>query len=153
MIWAQERTDKTLTGVHPVLAGRVRLVLAAMAAIGYPMVATNGLRTEEEQWALYQRGRDGRPGAIVTNADGCDKRSNHQTKADGYGHAVDCAFIDPSNPAKPSWEDDLPWEAYGALARAVGLRWGIKLNANTVDRPHVELPYQPPLPVVQDQKA
>jgi hypothetical protein len=73
----------------------------------------------------------------VTNADGVTNKSNHQAHDDGYGHAIDCCFIVDG---KPTWEvPDTWWSAYGALASAVGLKWGIKISG-WVDRPHVELP-------------
>lgn len=122
-------------GLHPVLIRRLRLVHSAMAALGFPMILTDGMRTEEEQRALYAIGRT-KPGRIVTAADGITVRSQHQVKPDGYGYAADCCFLVDG---RPSWSDDLPWEAYGACARAVGLRWGIRIGT-WIDRPHVELP-------------
>lgn len=128
-----------LTGVHPVLADGVNRVLDAMRALGFPMFVTEGVRTLERQRALYEQGRS-QPGPIVTNADGIRKRSNHQVhEGDGYGHAVDCAFSGP----EPFGEHQ-PWAAYGACAEAIGLRWGGAWQGSLVDRPHVELPAQPP---------
>ena len=123
--------------VHPVLLRKVNVVLAAMAVAEMPMAITpNPVRTAEMQNLLYQQGRT-KPGPIVTNADGYKTKSNHQVKADGYGHAVDCHFIVngvPSWNVPNSW-----WEAYGALAVAVGLEWGGNWES-FIDRPHVQLP-------------
>lgn len=47
-----------------------------------------GVRTTARQQQLYAQGRT-KSGIKVTNADGVRKKSNHQAKADGYGHAVD----------------------------------------------------------------
>ena len=53
-----------------------------------------GVRTTARQQALYAQGRTVK-GVKVTNADGVKRKSNHQTKADGYGHAVDLyPFVD-----------------------------------------------------------
>lgn len=120
-------------GLHPVLVRRLLKVHEAMLAIGYPMLLTDGARTVEQQQALYAIGRS-KPGKIVTNADGVKVLSNHQIR-EGYGLAADCCFLIDGH---PSWDDDLPWQAYGELARAVGLRWGIKVG-DWIDRPHVEL--------------
>jgi hypothetical protein len=120
-----------------VLLRKLGRVWAAMAALGFPMMPTDGVRTAEAQAALYAQGRT-KPGHIVTNCDGVTTKSNHQVKDDGVGHAVDCAFLDANG--QPSWEDHFPWSAYGEAAKAVGLIWGIHLNATTIDRPHVELP-------------
>lgn len=125
--------------VHPVLLRKIKVVLAAMAVADMPMVVTpNPVRTAETQHALYQQGRT-KPGKIVTNADGYKTKSNHQVKADGYGHAVDCHFVVNGI---PTWDvPDAWWAAYGALCRAVGLRWGIRIG-EWIDRPHAELAQQ-----------
>jgi peptidoglycan L-alanyl-D-glutamate endopeptidase CwlK len=123
-----------LEGVHPELVEKVQRVLAAMAALGYPMVVTDGVRTAAQQHALWQQGRE-KPGPIVTNADGVVKKSNHQPHEDGFGHAVDCAFVDEHG--QPSWDDKWPWATYGACAQALGLRWGGTWAIR--DRPHIEL--------------
>jgi len=128
-------SDK-LTGLHPDLIIRVKHVLAAMAALGHPMIVTDGVRTDAQQVVLYAKGRT-LPGRIVTNADGLHKRSNHQTKADGYGYAVDCTFLDATG--VPTWDEALPWNAYGACAKALGLVWGGDFKS-LVDKPHIELP-------------
>lgn len=130
--------DQNLTkmvGCHPKLIEKVLSVISAMSALGFTLVVVQGLRTEQEQIALYAQGRTA-PGSIVTNADGVTKLSNHQVKADGFGHAVDCAFkVD----GKISWGDKLPWQCYGECAKAVGLVWGGDWTS-IKDRPHVELP-------------
>jgi peptidoglycan L-alanyl-D-glutamate endopeptidase CwlK len=123
--------------LHPVLVRRIALVHDAMRAAGMPMRITDGVRTAEMQAALYQIGRS-KPGTIVTNADGVKVKSKHQPhEDDGYGHAVDSAFVVGNS---VTWDvPDSWWEAYGALCRAVGLRWGIKIGT-WIDRPHAELP-------------
>lgn len=130
-----------LAGCAAELIRRVGLVLDAMTAIGYPMMVTDGLRTVGQQQALYALGRTS-AGAIVTNADGLPVsqgghgRSNHQAAIDGFGHACDCAFVVNGS---PSWDARLPWKAYGAIAEALGLKWGGDWAA-LHDLPHVELP-------------
>lgn len=128
----EERTERTLATVDPVLALKVRRVLAAMAALGCQMVATDGRRTTAQQQALYAKGRTA-PGKIVTHLDGVTKRSRHQD-----GKAIDCCFADLTTGAlwKPTYTG--PWEAYGLCAEALGLTWGGRWRIR--DRPHVELP-------------
>ena len=125
-----------LTGVHPDLVLKVEQLLVVLRILGLPMIVTAGVRTEAEQAALYAQGRTA-PGKIVTNADGVTNRSNHQVKADGYGHAVDCAFRDAAG--QPTWDPSYPWRLYGTLAMQLGLKWGGAWSAIT-DLPHVELP-------------
>ncbi len=122
-----------LDGVHPDLVAKVQSIIAAMGELGFVLRVTDGVRTTEQQAALYAQGRTA-PGRIVTNADGVVKRSNHQARG-GFGYAVDCCFVVDG---QPSWAESNPWALYGAMATALGLTWGG--NWHTPDRPHVELP-------------
>lgn len=86
-----QRSKDALKGVHPDL---VRLMEAAIINTPVDFTIVEGLRTEARQKQLYAQGRTA-PGVKVTNADGVKNKSNHQAKADGYGHAVDLyPFID-----------------------------------------------------------
>jgi peptidoglycan L-alanyl-D-glutamate endopeptidase CwlK len=120
-----------LDKLHPDLRAKIDVVLAAMAVLGFPMKIIQGVRTVQEQQKLYAQGRTA-PGNIVTNCDGVIKTSNHQIKADGFGHAADLAF----QGAEPFGEKH-PWKCYGECAKALGLKWGG--DWKTPDRPHVEL--------------
>jgi peptidoglycan L-alanyl-D-glutamate endopeptidase CwlK len=125
-----------LKGVHPTLVEKVWRLIAALDALGFPIFVTSGVRTTEQQQALYAKGRTV-PGKVVTNADGVIKKSNHQAKDDGFGHAVDCAFM-PSDVSREPFSDLHPWTAYGACAAALGLSWGGAWKSIN-DQPHVEL--------------
>lgn len=122
----------SLDGVHPDLITKISKVLGAMAILGYPMKIVQAVRSDAEQAALYAQGRTA-PGKIVTNCDGRISRSNHQLKADGWGHAVDCASAGPD-----PFSEQFPWALYGACVRAVGLTWGGDFHS-LPDRPHAEL--------------
>jgi len=133
--------ESKLAGVHPDLVAKTNKLLVAMDALGYPMFVAQGLRTAEYQHQLWLQGR-GLPGAIVTNCDGYTSKSNHQAKDDGFGYAVDLAFVDnPSTPKNETWADDMPWTLYGTMAEALGLHWGGRWVSRLVDRPHIELPW------------
>jgi peptidoglycan L-alanyl-D-glutamate endopeptidase CwlK len=80
-----KRSLTNLEGVHPDL---VRVMKTAIEDSPIDFTITSGVRSTEDQQALYAQGRT-KPGVIVTNTDGVNKKSNHQAKADGYGHAVD----------------------------------------------------------------
>jgi|SRR5579859_1563759 len=123
-----------LHGVHPDLVTKVEQLAVAMAAIGFPMIVTAGVRTVAEQQALYAQGRT-KPGEIVTEDDGITHRSNHQVHEDNFGHAVDCAFLVNG---EPTWDPKQPWNIYGILAQKLGLRWGGTWTTPH-DLPHVEL--------------
>lgn len=128
-----------LNGVHPSLVLIVMRVLDTMATYGFPMFVTHGVRTVEKQQALYAQGRT-TPGKVVTNADGVTSLSYHQLWSDGWGHAVDCAFLDDPDTLKiETYDDAQPWEVYGVLAEHLGARWGGRFKS-LQDRPHLELP-------------
>lgn len=125
-----------LEGVHPTLVLKVRRIMDALTVLGCPVLVTQGVRTTAQQLALYEQGR-GKPGKVVTHADGIKVRSNHQVKDDGFGHAVDFAFYDDDG--KPSWAESEPWQLLGLMAVQQGLTWGGNWKT-IVDKPHVELP-------------
>ncbi len=133
-------SDKLL-GVHPVLIAKVQAIIAAMGELGFVMLVTDGVRTVQDQQRLFAQGRTA-PGRIVTQADGVENRSNHQPHADGLGHAVDMTFVGPGG--HPIWDDLSPWNLYGEMCKALGLRWGgddpAFIAAHMIDRPHLELP-------------
>lgn len=130
-------TSDKLAGLHPDLIAKVTRIINAMRELGFEMRVTDGLRTAQEQAALYAKGRGGGPGPIVTNADGTIKRSNHQASlSDGLGRAADLTFWVNG---QPSWDVTLPWSLYGAMARALGLKWGGDWLGGLTDRPHVEM--------------
>jgi peptidoglycan L-alanyl-D-glutamate endopeptidase CwlK len=139
------RDELRLVGVHPELAAKARRILAALEALGVPMCITDALRTVADQQAKFAQGRTA-PGAIVTRCDGVLKKSNHQAHDDGYGHAIDCAFLishDGGTTFQPTWDEAQPWAAYGACVEALGLTWGggeSFRRAGLVDKPHAELP-------------
>jgi peptidoglycan L-alanyl-D-glutamate endopeptidase CwlK len=73
-----KRSKGYLDTVHP----DIQLVLnEAIKYIDFSI--TDGVRTVEQQQALFNRG--------VTKCDGIEKKSKHQAKDDGYSHAVDIA--------------------------------------------------------------
>jgi len=110
---------------------RLARVVQRMADEGYPVKVTSKTRTAAEQAKLYQQGRDGAPGKIVTWADGTTKISKHQT-----GTAADLAFVVDG---RPSWDDKLPWPLLGRIAKEEGLVWGGDWSKQKNDRPHVQL--------------
>lgn len=80
-----KRSIDNLVGIHPDLA---KLMCEAIKESPIDFTITEGVRTTERQQSLYEQGRS-KPGTIVTHADGLQKKSNHQSKSDGYGYAVD----------------------------------------------------------------
>lgn len=124
-----------LAGVHPTLADAIERIEIALQALGHPIIITEGVRSLARQQVLYAQGRS-QPGHIVTNCDGVRHLSLHQLQADGFGHAVDVAFV---RDGKPDWDSKHPWHLYGAMGKFFGLTWGGDFTVLS-DRPHLELP-------------
>ena len=134
------RDQARLAGVHPDLAQSVLTILHALDVLGFGMFVVEGVRSTERQQALYAQGRTAN-GNVVTHADGVVKKSNHQVKPDGWGHAVDLAFLDDPTTAKmETYADSQPWALMGAMAESLGLVWGGRWTMR--DLPHVEIRYQ-----------
>lgn len=98
---------------------------------------TAGLRTQEEQQALYAKGRS-EPGEIVTHADGVNKRSRHQD-----GNAVDVC------PYPEMWSSEEELDKFGYFVKGIAImmkRYGTIDNTVTwggdwtwKDRPHWQI--------------
>ena len=129
---------KTLQGLHPNL---VKVITEAIKDTPVDFTCTDGVRTTAEQQALYAKGRT-KAGGIVTKVDGVIKKSNHQIKADGFGHAVD---LYPYVDGRVDFNDD--GEHLTAIAthiKATARRLGIKIGwggdwKGSWDKPHFEL--------------
>ena len=127
-------SEKRLAQVNPELARRVRTLVSKLAGQGYKLEVTQGLRTVEEQNALYAQGRT-RRGVPVTDARGGYSYHN-------YGLAVDFALVMPNG--KLGWPEPHPvWAAIGREAALHGLEWGGSWRKP--DLPHVQLKPVPPV--------
>ncbi len=114
-------SETRLSFVHPVLAARIHIVAEQMVAKGIEIRVVQGLRTKEQQDALYAQGRTA-PGSIVTEVRGGYSMHN-------YGLAVDVVpGLSGATPWAPNWNErdsvfvemiDL-CEAQGLIA---GARW------------------------------
>lgn len=111
--------EQRMAQVHPVLAIRARCMIELCAYAGIAVLVTQGLRTWEEQNALYAKGRTVPPIGkkhIVTKAKGGQSYHN-------FGLAFDIVVLDSLG--KADWDVDHPgWEKAGELGKSVGLEWG-----------------------------
>lgn len=142
--FSQESLDK-MKKVHPKL---VEVMKAAIINSPFDFRITDGARTTEEQFALYQKGRT-LPGPKVTNCDGKNFKSNHQIKSDGFGHAVDifpCGVIENGAYRKftsSEGYDDKKLKLIAdhilavAKSKKINIEWGG--NWKMHDTPHFEL--------------
>ena len=142
--FGQSSLDK-MRKVHPKL---VEVMKAAIENSPFDFRITDGARTAEEQNYLYQQGRT-RAGQKVTNCDGYKAKSNHQIKADGYGHAVDifpCGVVENGVYRKFTSEEGYDEKKLRLIAnhilavaksKNVNVEWGGNWKMN--DTPHFEL--------------
>jgi len=121
-------SESRLSEVHPMLAEKIRAMADALEAQGVSIRVTQGLRTWDEQAALYAKGRTA-PGPKVTNA-------SAGTSWHNYGLAVD---VVPMTPLGPDWNTSHPvWQAIITTGEAQGLVAGAKWRSFP-DYPHFQL--------------
>ena len=127
------RSKSNLKGVHPDL---VKVVEKAIGLTTQDFTVIEGVRTKERQQELYAQGRT-EPGNIVTNVDGVKKQSNHQVKADKYGHAVDIV------PYPINWDSISKFENIAVAMKEAAKELKVKLvwggDWKMRDYPHFEL--------------
>lgn len=138
-----QRSLNNLKGVHPKMVAVVRRALEICGQTNGPdFVVIDGLRTDEEQMALYRIGRRGRAGERPVT---WTLNSNHKKNArTGFGHAVD---LYPG-----TWTDLKAFDKVAmAMFQAAGelhtpIRWGADWDRDgkprergETDSPHFEL--------------
>lgn len=109
--------EQRLSQLHPILAIRARCMVELCAYAGIAVLVTQGLRTWEEQDALYAKGRTVPPlGKIVTKAKGGYSYHN-------FGLAFDIVVLDAVG--KADWNTAHPsWQRAAELGKSLGLEWG-----------------------------
>jgi peptidoglycan LD-endopeptidase CwlK len=121
-----DRSEETIATLLPEAQPYARSLVIKAAGKGITIKVISGLRTYEEQDALYAQGRT-KPGKIVTNARG--GYSNHN-----FGIAFDVGVFEGSNYIEESPE----YKAVGAIGVELGLAWGGNWKSMQ-DEPHFEL--------------
>jgi hypothetical protein len=142
-IGAEPPVDRDLTHLTPAFRTRLQAVLSQLETSGTPFRFHEGFRTVERQQWLFGSGRPsapfGRPGAIVTKADGVTVKSNHQGDGTpGSGRAADCYPMRDGRVFIPAAADPV-WKVYADAAQANGLGAGLFWQTFQ-DAPHCELP-------------
>jgi peptidoglycan L-alanyl-D-glutamate endopeptidase CwlK len=117
--------------LHVSMQKRVTAFMDAIEALGMTPRISSGLRTIDEQNALYAKGRTIK-GAIVTNARGGESWHN-------YGLAIDLCFIKPDGDIDFNVPDRV-----GKIAKEFKLEWGATWAFE--DRPHFQLEKLPQNP-------
>jgi LysM repeat protein len=108
-----------LSRLHPLVQARAAAFLELCAHTGLSVLVSQGLRSWEDQNALYAQGRTVPPVGrkhVVTMAKGGQSYHN-------FGLAFDIVVLDAVG--KADWDVSHPgWSAAGALGKSVGLEWG-----------------------------
>ncbi|MBL8397082.1 MAG: M15 family metallopeptidase [Candidatus Accumulibacter sp.] len=121
-----DRSEKIIATLLPEVQPYARALVQKAAASGIKIKILSGLRTYQEQDALYAQGRTA-PGSIVTNARG--GQSNHN-----FGIAFDIGVFEGNKYLGES----VKYKAVGVLGVDMGLEWGG--NWKTIkDQPHFQL--------------
>jgi hypothetical protein len=118
-----------LARVHPRLAELGLRMVELCTQAGVAVLITQGLRTWQEQDALYAQGRS-RPGKIVTHAKGGQSWHN-------FGLAFDIVVLDALG--KAEWDTTHPgWKEAARIGKSLGLEWGGDWQSFQ-DLPHFQL--------------
>ncbi len=120
------RSEKVIATLLPEVQPIARALIQKSVEMGINIKIISGLRTYEEQDALYAQGRT-TPGNIVTNARG--GHSNHN-----FGIAFDVGMFE-GNKYLP---ESTKYKVVGALGMDLGLEWGGNWKS-IVDQPHFQL--------------
>lgn len=121
-----QRSLNNLKGVHPTL---VKLMYCAIQTAPIDFVITEGVRSVQRQKELFKQG--------ASKCDGVIKKSNHQVKNDGYGHAVDLY------PLPINYVNKEPYKILAKHIKQMAKNLGISIvwggDWKFVDMPHYEL--------------
>lgn len=124
----QASTAQALRDLAPALRDRGRRLLDECLAGGLRLAITQGLRTWEQQEALFAQGRTA-PGRIVTNARGGQSYHN-------FGLAFDVVVL--NGEGRMVWDPAHPgWRMAAETGKRLGLAWGGDWRSFR-DLPHFE---------------
>jgi peptidoglycan LD-endopeptidase CwlK len=109
--------SRDIAELHPIVQGMCKEHLKECKEHGIDLIITSTYRDDESQKALFNQGRYGNPGKIVTNARPGESFHNWR-----------CAYdVVPIVNGKPVWSttgDSLKlWQQVGILGKLCGLEW------------------------------
>lgn len=137
-------SDHDPTHLNPAFRSRLDAALSQLSSQGIPFRFVEGFRTRDRQQWLYGSGRPaavpyGRPGPVLTNADGVNTLSKHQGDGTiGSGKAADCYPLRNGSVYIPSNTDPV-WASYAQAVTQQGLVAGQNFPS-LKDSPHCEMP-------------
>jgi len=101
-----------IDNLHPNFCRKVSRLLDLCRSIGINILITDGLRNKEDQTRLYEQGRDGKGGKIVTNAQYGDSLHN-------WGLAIDFC----QNIKGQEYSDEAFFKKVGEFSESLGMVW------------------------------
>lgn len=119
--------SRDLAQLHPKLQAIIPRLIADCAALGLPVLVTDGMRTKAEQDTLYAKGRTA-PGSVVTNV-------RYPNSMHNWGVAFD--FCRNVKGREYDDTDDFFFRV-ASVAKTYGLDWGGNWKSFP-DRPHLQL--------------
>lgn len=133
------KSEKRISVLYPVVANAARALITMAYKRGVMITIVQGLRTMEEQAALYAQGRT-KPGSIVTNA-------KAGTSYHNYGLAIDFALLTNDGKAV-SWDTIADYDKDGTAdwmevvqeGKKLGFFWGGDFKS-IMDKPHFEMSF------------
>ena len=148
MATLSQRSLDNLKGVHPSL---VRVVKRAITTTGQDFLVVQGVRSKEQMWENYGKGRTvaqcaakgvpaiyAKPSLAKVTWLNDPLKSNHRVHADGYGHAVDLVPFPVDWNSLPKFHVIASAMKQAALAEGVRISWGGEWSG-TKDYPHFEI--------------
>lgn len=141
---AEPPIDNDVAHLDQPFRGKLDAALSQLSSQGIPFRFVEGFRTRDRQQWLYGSGRPsatpyGRPGPILTNADGVNSLSKHQGDGTiGSGKAADCYPLRDGGVYIPPNTDPV-WTSYAHAVTAQGLVAGQNFPS-LKDSPHCEMP-------------
>lgn len=124
------KSEKSMGAVHPRLKALAIELIKRAYYEGINIRITAGHRTYAEQQRLYNQGRFGNPGSIVTKAK--PGQSIHN-----FGLAIDYVLVN-ENDTDVSWTVNKQWRRVGAIGKQLGFQWGGDWTSFR-DYPHLDL--------------
>lgn len=119
--------SRDISLLHPILREIIPQIIGQCAAVGLPVLVTDGFRSKAEQDALYAKGRTA-PGTIVT-----------QVRYPNSAHCWGVAFDFCRNVRGREYDDsDGFFRRVAEIAKGYGLEWGGDWT-RFVDKPHLQL--------------
>lgn len=129
------KCESRISKLHPIVANKARQLITQSHTEGINIIIVQGLRTMDEQAALYAQGRT-TSGAIVTNA-------KAGTSYHNYGLALDYALL-ADDGYSVLWTVNDKWRRVAEIGKSLGFVWGgdwTMQREGIVDYPHLEMAF------------